>query len=141
MEETHRPFWKQCDTPRDRRNQVRVLGWMFAWMGTWLGVNAAISYDWLPPGAPAIAATALPTLIGLGMLLAYRRFLVEADELRRKIELEALALAFGIGLVAGLSYWLLERAGGVAEVDLLSLVVLMIFIYGAGVLFGQRRYS
>ena len=44
------------------------------------------------------------SLFGIATVLAYRRFLQETNELRRKIEVEALALAFGVGLVGGLSY-------------------------------------
>ena len=47
------------------------------------------------------------------MVVAYRRYLGETDELRRKIEVDALALAFGVGLVGAFSYVLLERAGAV----------------------------
>lgn len=142
MESTGRPFWRHCDTtPQDRRNQRRVLLWMSAWTVSWLGVNAGIKFDWLSPGAPAIGAAVLSTALGVGWVLAYRRFLRDADELRRKIELDALALAVGVGVVGAVAYWLLEMAGAVAETDLLNIAVLMIFTHTAGVLLGRRRYA
>jgi hypothetical protein len=58
----------------------------------------------------------------------------------RKIQLDALALTVGVGLVAGLSYSLMESAGIVAEADVLSLVLTMILTYIVGVVAGQRKY-
>lgn len=128
-------------SPRDQRNSRRLLYWMAAWMGTWLAVNWAISVDFLTPGMPATLASIAPTVLGIGVIVAYRRFLREADELRRKIELDALAVALGVGLVGSLTYWLLGRSGVVAEVDLLSMVVVMMAVYGISVIVGQVRYS
>jgi hypothetical protein len=88
-----------------------------------------------------LAAILFSTAFGLGMGLAYRRFLREADELLRKIELEALALAVGVGVVGGFAYTTLARAGIVAEADVLVLVVAMVLTYGIAVIVGQRRYA
>lgn len=110
-------------------------------MGTWLGVNWAISTDLLGQGAPATLASIVPAVLGIGTVLAYRRFLREADELRRKIELDALAVAFGVGLVGSLTYWLLWRSGAVAELDLLGVIAVMTAAYGLSVIVGQVRYS
>jgi ABC-type tungstate transport system substrate-binding protein len=128
-------------SPRDKQNSRRILYWMLAWMGTWLGVGWSIRNDLLDQGLPAILASIVPTVTGIGAIFAYRRFLREADELRRKIELDALAVAFGVGLVGSLTYWLLGRSGAVAEVDLLWMVAVMMMAYGLSVFIGQVRYS
>lgn len=142
MEKTRKTFWEWCGgTARDRRNELRILGWMLLWIGSWLGVTLAIKEGWLAAGWPSTTATLVTAVLGLRMIGAYRRFLREADELRRKIEFDALALAFGVGLVGAFTYWLLEVAGAVAEVDILDLVLLMIVTYSAGVVLGQRRYA
>ncbi len=136
-------FWGQCyATERERRNHHRVVRWALAWVGAWLVFNIGIRRDWLPGGIPAVAATLLTAGLGLGMMLAYRRFLREADELRRKIELDALALAVGVGLVGGVSYWLLQRSGTVAYADVFDVTVLLIcFSHAVGVFLGYRRHA
>lgn len=143
MEDARKSFWgAACETtPRDRRNQRSVLFWSLAWVVTWLAVNYAISKDWLLPGVPAIAASLVPIALGVGTFWVYRRFLREADELRRKIELEALAFSFGVGVIGGMLYWLLARAGAFEEVDLLALVTVMLATYSVGVVVGRRRYA
>jgi predicted transcriptional regulator len=66
-------------------------------------------------GAVTFAAVTGSAVLGIATVLAYRRFLEGTDELRRKIEVEALAMAFGVGMVSGLSYWLLTIGGAVSE--------------------------
>lgn len=143
MGESKKTSWYMCfSTRRDRRNQNLIIGWGLAWSIAWVAVTWGLRSGWLPGGAPAVTAILLATGCGLGMVLAYRRFLREADELRRKIEIEALALAAGVGLVGGISYRLLQRAGAVGGFEPLDVVVLLISAtYMLGVLLGYRRYA
>lgn len=136
-----RSLWPSCHTTeRDRRNQRRLVAWGLAWVATWTAAGLALDNGWIGT-AVAAAAIVLSALLGVATLLAYRRFLREADELRRKIELDALALAFGVGLVAGFTHWLLAEAGIVAEAEVLFLLVLMVATHTLGLLVGHRRYA
>jgi hypothetical protein len=143
MEDSKKPFWRRCETTaRDRRNQRRIIVWGLAWMVTWLAAGFLIKFDLIPPGMlAAVAATLVPMVLGIGTVLAYRHFLREADELRRKIEVEALALAVGVGLVGGFTYFLLERAAVVSESGVLVMIMLITFTHAVGVVLGQRRYA
>jgi len=143
MEETRLSFWNSCCTmtPRDRRNERLATGWMLAWMASWLAVNLAISYGVLARGVPGTVAALLPLGLGVRMIQAYRHFLREADELLRKIHLEALAVSFGAGLVGGLMNQLLARTGAMAGVDTIALVALMTASYSLAVLVLMRRFS
>jgi hypothetical protein len=131
-----------CSGPeRDRRNQRRVNYWALAWALGFVAVTTAIVREWLPSAWITITAVAVSALLGFATLLAYRRFLREADELRRKIELEALALAFGVGVIGGLSYWLLEQSGlAPTDESLMVVVVGMMLTHPVAVLLGYRRY-
>ena len=141
MEQARRSWFRgHCGTDRDRMNQRRMVISGMAWMGTWLALIYVIGRDWLSAFA-ATAASVVPLALGVGMIVAYRRYLGETDELRRKIEVDALALAFGVGLVGAFSYVLLERAGAVARADPMQLVMLMVATYVIGVVLGHRRYG
>ena len=72
------------------------------------------------------------------MMLAFRRFLREADELQRRIQLEALALGFGAAVVGAAAYRLLERAGAT---DVSDVIMILAVGYSVGVIAGQRRYA
>ena len=130
-----------CSTPqRDRRNQWRILVWSFVWALSFTAVTLVIKKEWLPFGL-TLAGVIGTALFGIVTVLAHRRFLQETDELRRKIELEALALAFGVGVVGGLTYWLLAVMGEVPAKDFAYVFLVMIVTHPIGVLIGLRRYS
>ena len=89
----------------------------------------------------AIVATIIVSLLGLGVILAHRQFLRDADELMRKIQLDSLALAHGVGVVAGFSYSLLLSADIVSDTNALNLVAIMIFTYVVSMLVSMRHYA
>ena len=125
---------------RDRRNQRRILLWALLWTISFLAVTLVIKKDWLPFGV-TLAGVAGNALCGIATVLAYRRFLSETDELRRKIEVEALAFAFGAGIVGGLTYWLLVVRGAVPGTGFAYVFAAMLLAQSAGVLIGRRKYS
>ena len=126
--------------PSDRRNERRIIAWGLAWAAAWGGASLAIGFGWLPTGAPAVAAAVLSSLLGVGQLLAYRRMLREADELRRQIELEAMAFSLGVSVVGGFGYWLLAHSGTVPEPDVLWILLAMVALYPLGLVLGYRRF-
>jgi len=83
----------------------------------------------------------LPILLTLGgAVLAFIRFLREADELLRKIQLEALGVAFGAGAVFTLGYRLCERIGA-PRLDVSDGYLVMMIFWTLGQYLGYRRYS
>ena len=87
---------------------------------------------WLFPLATAI--------LGILALSAYVRFLRAADELLRKIHVEALALAFGTGAVFMTVYRLCERLGA-PKLDSNDPLLVMVIACCTGLWLGVRRYS
>ena len=125
---------------RDRRNQWRIVLWALVWALSFLTVTLEIKKKWLPFGG-TLAGVAVTALFGIATILAYRRFLRDTDELRRKIEVEALALAFGVGVVGGFTYWLLAVSGTVPAKGFGYIFSLMLVTHTVGILIGCRRYS
>ena len=125
---------------RTRRSTIR-LAW---WTGAWL-VTMAISvfgpiFLW-ESRAVSLVAILINVALGIGMMIANKQHLDGLDELQRKIQLDAMALALGMGLVLGLGYSTLDIAN-VIEVDAeISFVVMLIgVLYIIGVLMGHRKY-
>lgn len=135
-------FLDWCQAPaRDRRNQRRIILWSFLWMAAWVVLVLAIENEWIAHGWPVVVGALVTLPPALLTLFAYRRYLREADELRRKIELDALAVAFGVGVVGGFSFFALARGGLAAMDDFLYVILAMIVTHSVGVLIGHRRYS
>jgi hypothetical protein len=140
MESTN-DFPALCSAPqRDRHNQKRVILWSLAWAIAFLVVSFSIKREWLSAGWD-VAAVLGTALFGIGTVVSYYRFLIETDELRRKIEVEALALVFGIGIVGGLTFWLLSELGIVSGKGFAFVFAAMILAHALGVIIGRRRYS
>lgn len=128
-------------TERDARNERLLVLWSLLWMGSWIALKLATEAGWLGDG-PGVTVAAVPcVLLGFGPFYAYRRFLRDADELRRKIELDALGLAFGVGIVGGISYDFLTTIDLLARADLQHVLLAMILTYVIGVIAGHRRYG
>ena len=134
-------LWKRCagSSPRDRANQRRILWTTLAWAVSFVGVSWAIKNELLSAGPLAWALAAVPAVLGFVVVFAYARFLRDADELQRLIQLNALALGFGGGLFTFYAYRVFERLGAPA-VGLEDATLVMIVLYVVGVVLGGRRY-
>ena len=114
--------------------------WLTAWLLGFVAITLLYELEILRPGVPAGVAAALHTTLGVVTLWCYIQFLRGADELERKIHVEALALGFGIGAVWMMSWRLLERAGA-PELDVNDGLLVMLIAYAVGVGLARRRYA
>ncbi|HMB70036.1 MAG TPA: hypothetical protein VKU85_12025 [bacterium] len=126
---------------RDRQNLRRLRVSLLTWGATFLIVTLAATRDWLGPAWLEVAAILLCTTLGGAALLRYGRYVREADELRRKIEVDSSGYALGVGVLAGLTYFLLDATGFVGETEVLHLVTLMLLTKGAAEFLLKRRYA
>ena len=79
-------------------------------------------------------------LLGIVTILAFMRYLRDSDELHRKIQLDALALAMGVGLVGSFTYSLLVTGGFIVDAEVSDIILLMTVTYMIGIVAGQVRY-
>ncbi|HQT89591.1 MAG TPA: hypothetical protein PK677_13750 [Acidiphilium sp.] len=90
-------------------------------------------------GAARVAAAMLPMLAPPFMAWAVVRQLRRLDELQRRIQLEAFALAFMVTALMTLSYGFLEFAGFPA-VNMVWVWPLMASVWIIGLAIGHRRF-
>lgn len=127
-------------TARDRRNSRTTNWWLAGWMVSFLATSFALKGEHLSPGPLAWLAVGTCTALGLIVGHYYLRFIREADELLRKIQLEALAIGFGAAFIGHFTLSLVERVRGqVFETG--DLFMLMVFFYIVGIIAGTRRYA
>ncbi len=133
-------FWAGCGyTATDRRNLRRFNLWTFAWVAGWLATILLIRVRGLAAGPVAYALVLATVLLGLQTVRAYLRFLRQADELLRKIQLEALALGFGAGAVFMVAYRLCELLGA-PRLNAADPLFVMALTWAASQILVARRY-
>lgn len=123
------------------RNTVRLVYWTGAWLITMAVANFGPVFIWHSNRLSTILAILVNLGIGFGMIVANKRHLKGLDEMHQKIQLEAMALSLGVGLVVGLGYSNLDVTNVIAfDAEISHLVILMGLTYMAGVFAGLKRY-
>jgi hypothetical protein len=135
-------FMTSCHdmTARDRHNARRISQWLAAWAVAYLGVLLLDRFELLRAGLPLHLLVVVAIVLGVAPILAYARFILQADELHRKMHLEALALGCGGGFLGNFGFELLERTG-LAEFNVQDPIGMMVLFYLAGLALAARRYA
>ena len=129
-------------TLRTQKNVRHLAYWTLAWVLTMALVVFGAKFLW--SFNPLISAffILINTVIGVGMILANKRYLNGLDEMQRKMNLDALAIALGVGVVGGLSFSMLDITNLIAFDAEISFVVMLIGItYLIGIVITNLRYK
>ncbi len=123
------------------RNTVLLGYWTGAWLVTMALAKFGPRFIWQLNESLTILAILINLAVGFGMIWANKRHLRGLDEMHQKIQLEAMALSLGIGLVVGLAYSSLDVTNIIpADAEISHLVILMGLTYLFGVINGLRKY-
>lgn len=130
----------RCEPLVRHRGPTRwLLGTFVAWAICFVGAARLIRSGSLPEGATPWLVAILPTVAGLLALGAYQRWLRATDELLRMIQLQALAIGFGVTWLAISGYPLFVHLGAPA-LDIGDYAVVMAMTYSVSVVVGAWRY-
>jgi len=144
-----------CDiTAQTKKNTLRLFFWSVAWVlatAGWAVISTSAFFEQIAFGSKnlwnfktllIIISVLVHIGLGLGMIRAFKQYLLELDELQRKIQLDAMALSLGIGLVLGSSYELLGDIKLIPfQLEIPHLIILMCLTYCVGIILGNRRYQ
>ena len=83
-----------------RKNTKNLAFWTLTWVLTMAVASFGPKLIWNFDTTISTVVIALNTLIGVGMIQSNRRYLNGLDEMQRKLSLEAMAIALGVGVVA-----------------------------------------
>ena len=126
---------------RTRRNTIRLAWWTGAWLVTMAVAVFGSTLLW-DSKAFSFIAILVNIMAGVGMIAANKRHLDGLDELQRKIQLEAMALALGVGLVGGLAYSTMDLTDVIPfDAEISFLVILISLAYIGATLIGRRKYQ
>jgi len=132
-----------CDiTPQTKKKTLRLFLWTVAWVLATAGVAFGSKNLWNFNTWLTIIAVLIHIGLGLGMIRVFKQYLLGLDELQRKIQLDAMALSLGIGLVLGCSYEMLEDIKLIPfEPEIPHLLIMMSLTYVVGTVLGHRKYQ
>ncbi len=125
----------------NRQNTIRLAWWTAAWVITMAIAVFGAHFVWESSPWLTLAGILVNLGVGVGMIMANRRHLKGLDEMQQKIQLEAMALSLGVGLIGGLAYSNLDVTNLIAfDAEISHLVILMALTYMVGIGAGIRRY-
>ncbi len=116
------------------------------WTGAWVITTALVAFGpkliWVGNNTITVFAIILNLAVGLGMIFANKRYINGLDELQRKIQLEAMGIALGVGVVFGIGYSMLDITNIIAyDAEISHLIILIALTYFAGCVIGTLRYK
>lgn len=134
------------DQNADVRRDFAVVIPLLIWTVAWVASLAAAKFlpDLVDAGARPVAAwiaVGVTVAVGIGWIVAQARYLRAIDELQRKIQLDALAVALGVAVVGGFAASVAGGRGLVPELDIAFAGVAAAVGYVAAVLVGNLRYQ
>jgi len=93
------------------------------------------------PGTTASLVSALlPLPFFIANFVVAFRLLRQCDEMQRRIQLEALAVAYPVVMIGVITLFMVRKAGFHVNFDLADLFMVMAFLYAVALFFSSRRY-
>lgn len=126
-------------TEADQRNIGIFTAWCFVWAVVFCAVTFALKSFPELQGPLAWMLAMIPIVVGAATVRALLRFLREADEFTRKVQLEGIALGFGAGHLFCVGYFFLERFGA-PEISIIFGIVPLAVGWAIGSLLVASRY-
>jgi len=125
-----------------KKNTKKLAIWTFLWTSSMALAVYGPKLIWAENVALTIIAVIINALLGVGMILMNIKYLNSLDDLQKKIQLEAMGIALGAGVVGGLSYSLLYETHLITkDVEISFLVIFISVTYLVSILIGQKRYK
>jgi hypothetical protein len=126
-------------TAADDRNLKVFNFWCFLWAaGFVLAVFLVKNFrDALGPISWVLAL--FPVILGFPVMRAFLRYLREADEFTRKVQLEGIAMGFGAGFLFVMGYYTFQQFGA-PPLPVIAAAVPMGFGWALGSLLVASRY-
>jgi len=126
-------------TKANRRYQTEVVVAMVIYMALMAVVVPILKGQ--PPLSERVILAVLPALPVTWVIWAVIKFLGRADELQRRVHIEALAIAAGVTAFLSLSYGFLEDMAGFPHIPLWWVFMVIDLVWaGAGCIL-WRRYK
>ena len=125
-----------------KKNVRQLAYWTLSWVVTLAISTFGPKFLWDYNTSISILFILINTIIGVGMIARNRKYINGLDELQRKVNTDAMAIALGVGVVGGLSYSTLDIVNVIPfDAEIALLVMLMSVTYMIAFIVGSLRYK
>lgn len=126
---------------KTHKNTVHLAIWTGAWVTSMALATFGPEFLWENNTLLTLSGILLNIAMGIMMIRANMRFLNGLDELQRKIQIDAMAISLGVGVVGGLAYSLLDTTNIIPwDAEISFLVILISVTYMVTLFVNQKRY-
>jgi hypothetical protein len=125
-----------------KKSTKKLTLWGMLWTGSMALATFGPKFIWDENVTLTILGVVINALLGLGMILMNIKHINSLDDLQKKIHLDAMGIALGVGIVGGLSYTLLDITNLITQdAEISFLVIFITLTYLIALLIGQKRYT
>lgn len=115
------------------------------WNGAWVAATALMRFGpkvlWNKALGLTLLAVGLDVALGVGMILAAKKYVMELDELQQRVYLNALGITVGVAVVASVPFSVLDSYHMIPfHANISHLVMLMGLTFLVSFLYGMWRY-
>lgn len=120
---------------------LRLLKWGIPWVGTCALVRLGPKLLWDKALGFTLLAVGLNIAVGVGLILAHKKYFAGVDELQQKVLFNALAITVGVAVIIGIPWQVMNAYKVISfRADAAHLIALMSLTYVASVVYGNLRY-
>ena len=126
---------------RTRTNVIRLFRWNGAWGAATVLMAVGPRFLWNKALGFTLLAVVLDVAVGVGMILANKKYIAELDDLQRRVQLNSMGITLGVGLIAGVPFSVMDAYHLIPfHADIAYLLILMSLTFALSNLYGTRRY-
>ena len=140
MSDTSKNLFCNDSTEAERRVSRQFLVANIVWAAALLACAWVAKFVQVESFVLQLAVAAIPILIGMVSFSLFIKMLRVMDELQRRIQLEALAIGFAVGVLYEIGFTLYTRLADLQNASS-SLASVMLFTWMGAVLWGKWRYK
>lgn len=125
-----------------RKATKNLALWTMLWVISLALATFGPKFIWQESTTWSIIAIVLNAALGVGLIRAHIRHLTSLDELQKKVQLDAMGIALGVGIVGGLSYSVMDISNVISgDAEISYLVMLISISYMIALAIGKKRFS
>ncbi|MGB0838380.1 MAG: hypothetical protein ACPGRE_09795 [Flavobacteriaceae bacterium] len=125
----------------NQKNTKKLAIWTLLWVSSMAIATFGPEFIW-ESKVLTITGIVINALLGVIMILVNIKYISGLDDLQKKIQLDAMGIALGVGVIGGLSYSLLDTTNVIkGDAEISYLVIVISITYLIAIFVGQKRYS